>query len=442
MTILVLLLALLTPCWAAGPPNLLVVLTDDQRADTLDGMEMLSWLRGPKGVTFTRAYAATPLCCPSRASLLTGRYSRHTGVRTNTPPDGGYQVFDPSSTIATWLKAAGYTTALVGKYLNGVAAQPAPPGWDYWRVQFDFPTPAYTNFFVADNAGSITFYDQGEYSTDTLRDLALAFLQTAPEPWFLLFAPIAPHRHYVPAPRHVGLFAGLPPWRPPSYQEPDVSDKPSFIQALHGQQPEVSQDTIRQQQLETLEAVDEALAAFVWQLTVNQPGRLARTAVVYTSDNGLLWGEHWLYDRKIFSYEESARVPLVIRAPGTLSHTDDRLVSLVDLAPTLAAFAGVVPPTPADGQSLVPLLTGLPLPWRQDLLVEWIPDNVSFIPYGAVVSADGWKYIESQVDESGVSEELYHLSLDPHELVSQHANVEAAAQLALMRARLAALRAQ
>ncbi|MGH2640990.1 MAG: sulfatase-like hydrolase/transferase, partial [Actinomycetota bacterium] len=209
-------------------PNVIVVLTDDQRWDTFAAMPWLSsqlTRTGTGWAAFPNTFANTPLCCPARASLLTGLFARHTGVMDND--DGGR--FDASSTLATWLHAAGYRTGLVGKYLNRYpfGRLPfVPPGWDrFLAKQNQTGATVYRDFHAVDQ-GSPVFVRR--YATDWLAERAVGFVQTAPatQPFFLLFAPSAPHAPWIPAARHEGTLAGLA-----------IEEPPSVVGALRGAPP-------------------------------------------------------------------------------------------------------------------------------------------------------------------------------------------------------------
>ena len=245
---------------------MIVVLTDDQRADTFGAMPWLSGelARGASGwVTFPNAFANTPLCCPARASLLTGRYARHTGVQDNG--DGGN--LDESATLATWLHEAGYRTGLVGKYLNRYPfgrLPYVPAGWDRSVAKRNQSgETVYRNFRAVDQ-GSQVFVQ--EYATDWLADRAVEFVQTAPSsrPFFLLFAPSAPHPPWIPAERHEGALEELVVEEPPNVAGALRGAPPwvrSLPEASAAQRAEWLQDQRRAD--ETLLAVDEALHALV-----------------------------------------------------------------------------------------------------------------------------------------------------------------------------------
>jgi len=383
-----------------GRPNIVLILADDQRWDTLDAMPEVRSKFVDLGVTFTNSFVVNPECCPSRASILTGQYSHTTGVYKNEPPNGGFRSFRDADTIATRLHGARYSTALIGKYLNGYAkAGYVPPGWDRWVA---FTTSG-------QGAGDGDYYDYDlsvdgravshgrrpkDYSTDVLADDAVSFVQGADptRPLFLYFAPKAPHEPPVPAPRHEIAFSDLPPWRPPSYNEADVSDKPGYVRGRPPLGPvrRAGLDTLRIAQYRTLLAVDQAVGRIVDAL--DGAGRLTNTLLVYASDNGFLWGEHRLL-RKLVPYEESIRVPLVIRydAKIPLTRTDDHLVLNTDWAPTFAEAAGVRLSNP-EGASLLPLLSAVSsagLRWRGDFLVEHL-QSWDAVPSYCAVRGESW----------------------------------------------------
>src|SRR6185295_14155599 len=252
-------------------PNILFILTDDQRWDSTDGTHGIAGADvmprtraelGDSGIEFKNGFMTTPLCCPSRSSILTGSYAHRTGVYKNGGTNGGADDFNDVSTIATWLQGAGYRTSLMGKYLNGYAqlwTSPAPPyvppGWTEWRGAKNVAFFNYT-MVEPDGLGGYTEVAYGnaeaDYSTDVLREKAKTFISQSValgEPFFLYLAFKAPHLPQIPAPRHDGLFQSISPWRPPSYNEPDVSDKPTWLQG-HALQNSADLDQIRIDQLE------------------------------------------------------------------------------------------------------------------------------------------------------------------------------------------------
>jgi arylsulfatase A-like enzyme len=267
----------------------------------------------------------------SRATFLTGQHAHNHKVLNNVGPTGGYRRLDHTNTLATWLQAAGYYTAHIGKYLNGYGVQvprtTIPPGWTEWYGTPDPDAYAFYNYSINEN-GTLVFYGEGEenYQTDVYARKATDFIQrmaAQTTPFFLSIAPLPPHEDPneakfttvtpgpEPAPRHKGLFQNESLPRPPSFNEADVSDKPAMIRAL----PRLSSTKINslttayRRRLESLLAVDELLKAVMDTLAATN--QLDKTVVIFTSDNGYLQGEHRLAspNAKVFLYEESIRVP-------------------------------------------------------------------------------------------------------------------------------------
>ena len=426
------------------PPNIVLILSDDQRWDTLWGMPTVEEALASNGVTFANSFVVNPLCCPSRASLLTGRYSHSTGVYLNRPPHGGFTSFDDRHTLATALHAAGYETGLFGKYLNDYGSRPAeagyiPPGWDRWSVFLG--GPRYYDYRLAENGTVHTFGHRiSDYSTAVLAREAVQFVHDAHGPFFLLFAPYAPHEPAIPPPAYEDAFAHFSWWKPPSFNERDLSDKPAYIRRLGPltKRQEVRAARFRREQLEAALAVDDAVRALL--KTLEQRGLLDRTFIAYTSDNGVAWGEHPLIAaRKLVPYEEPIRVPLVIRYDPLVHEQpaqDGHLVLNIDLAPTLAALAGTSMPG-AEGRSLLPLLASrFPVPWRNDFLIEHLAGPPQRdVPTYCAVRTERYKYVLYQTRE----DELYDLLRDPHELRNMASHPSTAAIKTRLRRRLAQL---
>jgi arylsulfatase A-like enzyme len=369
---------------------------------------------------FTNAFVVNSLCCPSRSSILTGQYSHSTGVYSNTGQYGGWQAFRPheASTIAVWLKNAGYDTALIGKYLNGYSGTTEiPPGWDRWFAWETGSGGFFYNYTINDN-GALRFYgsDPSDYSTRVLTREAVSFIDHAQSPFFLYLALYAP-KNGVPDPRDASAFPDLKPYRPPNYNEADVSDKPAWVQNLPPltRWRRAAEDRRRLDQYRTLLGADRAVRHVVHAL--NLRGELNRTMIVFTSDNGLAWGEH-RWTNKLSPYEESIRVPYVVRYdPLTqLPRPDSHLVTNIDLAPTWADLAGIAAPG-AEGTSLLPLLSSPFAHWRSDFLVEHL-QNHDPIPTYCAVRNERYMYVAYGTGEK----ELYDLSADPFELRNREAD--------------------
>jgi arylsulfatase A-like enzyme len=423
----------LTPLSAqeTRPPNVVVIVADDMRWDELHAMPNVGERLAAGGVVFTDAFVVNPLCCPSRASILTGNHSHTTGVYRQTLPFGRWDAFDDSSTLATWLDDAGYDTALVGKYLDGyqrgALAGYVPPGWDRWVA---FVHSAYFDYELTVD-GEVVRYGDGpaDYATTVLADEAVSFVERADGPLFLYFAPPAPHAPATPPP---GAAGSVPAWEPPSsFGEADVSDKPAYVRRLRPIGADRMDDfaRIEADRLLTIRAVDEAVGRILDALA--STGRLDDTLVVFTSDNGVLLGEH-RWTKKEVPYEEAIRVPLVVRYDPLVDgpRAEAGLALNIDIAPTVADLAGVVAPS-MDGRSLRPLLAGEDTDWRTDLLIEHMEGSNRVPTYCAVRTATT-KYVVYATGE----EELYALDEDPHELDNLAGDPARAGELVALRARL------
>jgi N-acetylglucosamine-6-sulfatase len=419
------------------PPNVVVIMTDDQRVDDMAVLPAVRRSIVRRGAWFENSYVSFPLCCPSRATLLTGQYAHNHGVLDNRPPRGGYYRLDSDETLPVWLQRAGYETAHVGKYLNAYGTrdrEEVPPGWDEWHGVID-PTTYYYRGYVLNENGRLV--RPGRYQTDELTDRALRFVREAEPPFFLSLAYLAPHDDRrggrciysaKPAPRHAGRFAGARMPRPPSFGEPEMSDKPRFLRSLPFGSFEIGYAERQWRcRRESLLAVDEGVERIVRAL--RRAGALDRTLILFTSDNGYLLGEHRLADEKINVYEESVRVPLAIRGPGVPA--GERVpdpVTNVDLAPTIMEVAGADAGLEMDGRSLLPLARRPGRHMGRALLLENLsrPYERRYTPYVAVRWRDH-VYVEYRTGDR----ELYDLRRDPHQLrnlagASRHARLEGA----------------
>ena len=396
-----------------GPPDIVLIVTDDQRWDTLWAMPNVSERLAARGVTFAEAFVVNPLCCPSRASILTGDYSHTHLVYRQDPPFGRFNWFDDSSTLATWLDDAGYRTALFGKYIDGgqhaAVTGYVPPGWDRW-VAF-VHAEMYDYGLTFDGTVRRFGTSTGEHSTEVLADEAVAFVRDTDGPLFMIYAPAVPHAPAIPSPGDEEAFVELAPARPASFDEADVSDKPEWVRELPRltMHEERAIDAFRREQYRSLLGVDRAVGELLDAL--EERGRLENTLIVYTSDNGILHGEH-RWTKKEAPYEEAIRVPLVFRwdAAGWATRTESALALNIDLAPTIANAAGAERPA-TDGESLLPLLEDRTSTWRRDFLIEHLEGTNRVTTYCAVRSTR-WKYVRYATGE----EELYELETDPLEL--------------------------
>jgi len=400
-------------------PNILFILTDDLDFASAQKMPQIRSRLADAGASFEKAFVNYPLCCPSRATTLTGLYAHNHNVISNRFPDGGFEKFRDEGleedTIAVRLQEEGYRTALFGKYLNeypGDDPTYIPPGWDEWYGRVD-ENKLY-DYQINEN-GQVVSYgsDTENYYTDVLSRQASDFIGSGAEdsrPFFMYVAPTAPHDPAIPAERHKGAFAGEQAPRPPSFDEEDVSDKPYVVSSLKRISEEEASaiDDYYRKRLESMLAVDEMVGALVEELEA--VGELDDTYIFFTSDNGYLLGEHRIQYGKNRPYEEGSHVPLWVRGPGiTPESTIERLTLNTDFAPTFADLAGA--DFRADGRSLAPLLRSENPPWRSAVLLEKLGKGA----YEGV-RTETHKYVEY---DNG-KKELYDLETDPYELESLH----------------------
>ncbi len=440
---------------AAVRPNVVVLMTDDQTVADLEAMPRTRAVLARQGVSFDRSYVSYPVCCPSRATYLSGQYAHNHGVLGLYPPTGGYGRFDHSNALPVWLQRAGYATAHIGKYMNGyrmVVGAQQPPGWTEWYGAVDGSTYLMWGYTLDENGVAHTYgtpldEDPRLYQTDVYRRKAVDFIERrapSPRPFFLSVAFLAPHhenravrrltgRLVRPAPRHARALADTPLETPPGFAEHDRSDKPRFLRRRHAiAAAGVSRIAQRSRDRRaSLLAVDEAVEAIVAAL--RRTGELENTYVLLTSDNGYMQGEHGVPSGKMLPYDPSTRVPLIVRGPGIPAGGVSRqLVGNIDLAPTIVQLAGASPGRSFDGQSLLPFARdpGLRAPRallhetggsryvrRRDQDAGGMPAVRRVLSYRAV-RTERWLYVEYRDG----ARELYDLRHDPWELRSLHAD--------------------
>ena len=399
----------------AERPNFVFVLTDDLDERAMEDLPGITDVIGANGSTFENAYVTFPLCCPSRATILRGQYAHNHSILHNVPPDGGEQKFRDlgrdRSTVATWLKGAGYRTSYIGKYLNGYGGGELyiPPGWDEWFVLNGRPSGSSVN----DNGRTITITGT---STDVFANEASDFIRRSsanPEPFFAVVGTAAPHDPPPVANRHQSSFLDTPLPKPQNFDEADVSDKPRWVQ----QYPRLTQAQIDEltslyrERLRSMLAVEDLLRQIV--ATLQETGELSNTYIFFTSDNGYDFGNHRLYPAgKLRPYEEDIGVPLMVRGPGVPAGVvRQELVINNDFAPTIADLADASTPAFVDGSSFAPLLTNSPpSSWRTAFLEE---ETISHAHRG--VHTQRYMFTEYDTGEH----ELYDLQLDPYQLQSK-----------------------
>jgi N-acetylglucosamine-6-sulfatase len=488
-----------------GRPNILVVMTDDQAKADVSKMPNVRRLLAARGTSFADAIDSFPLCCPARATFITGQYAHNHGVAGNFWPYGWYGMKHRGNILPAWLQKAGYRTALIGKWLNGYGALDAhgevPKGFDVWRGLLDSSSYDYYNFVMnrdgrlrtwgdADFARKLVEFakievvrnDAGlagifgrltevfgpapygyfgaenpkDYSPDVTGRIAERLVRKerkSNRPFFIWWAPVAPHREDVattlmkregrdprPAPRYEASSSRYELPRPPGFNERDFADKPS---RLRDTARLLTDAEIEQLQLDyegrigSLLAVDDHVKRLLRILRATR--QLKNTLIVFLSDNGWLQGEHRIPGDKFLAYEESLRVPLILRGPGVpAGRTVRGQVSNIDLAPTLLDVARARAGRTLDGVSLMAAVRDPSKRPRRALQVEALaplfrhdlPVNRWDRPYTGV-RTDRYTYVV--YTETG-DRELYDRRRDPHQL----RNVAADPAYAKARSRLAA----
>lgn len=386
-------------------PNVLIIFTDDQRPDTMAVMPQVQKWFEQLGTEYPNTYVSTPLCCPSRATIMTGRYAHNHGVVDNT----AHHNMDQTTTLQALLRGAGYKTSIIGKYFNGWPLRRDPEHFDRWAI---FRSGYFGTKWAVD--GKVQTI--GRYSTDYMAGRATRVMKSFDkskdsQPWLMYVTPSAPHEPFTPVTRHAT--APVPAWDPPpSFGEEDKSDKPPAIRDINSDEPGIMR--IREGQFRTLMAVDEMVGRLM--ATLRDLRELKRTLVFFLSDNGYFWGEHGLTDKRM-PYTEAIRVPLYIRWPGHIAAgaRDGRQASLVDIAPTVLAATGTFahPTYPPDGRSLLDT-------WdRGHVYVEYFPDRgAGAIGLWASIRTRTVQYVEYYAPDTGLVEfrEYYDLEEDPYQL--------------------------
>jgi arylsulfatase A-like enzyme len=394
-----------------GRPNILVIMTDDQRPYTLSAMRKTRTRFRDQGTTFSNAYAATPLCCPSRASVMTGRYAHNHGVTTNI---GAASKLDQRSTIQRYLRDNGYFTATAGKFFNDWPVTTNPSYFDRWTIFGG--GYANTNMNVDGVVGRVA-----EYSTTFIRTKAIEYIRTFEQaddarPWYISITPFAPHSPYTAEPKYqeapVGTWNGNP-----AVFETDKRDKPPYVRTrnaglLAGQE-------VRTKQLRTQRSVDDLVGAVFGAM--DTLGETGTTLAIFLSDNGFMWAEHGIIEKRM-PYTQAIRIPLYVRWPGhaRAGATDHRLVANIDLAPTILGAAGITPDAEyrMDGKSLFSSAR------HPRLLLEYFFDTTSagtaHAPPWAGNRTTTYEYVEWYDTASGALtfREYYDLVDDPWQLVN------------------------
>ncbi|KRF02914.1 hypothetical protein ASG88_06020 [Nocardioides sp. Soil777] len=415
------------------PPNIVLITSDDQTAVELRWMPRTRRLLGRAGVSFSDMVAPHPNCCPSRAQILSGQYAHNNGVRTNGPPWGGHQRFDPSTALPVWLQRAGYETGFVGKYLHGYdESDGIEPGWDRWRPIIGVLSDYHSFLQYAD--GELVRFGPEDYHTDEVarqsREL-VRDLGAGDRPFFLWSSFLAPHGTCQGNPqpdcsgpppaadRHADILGDV---RLPALDSPSFNKRGPWAKARGTSAPARSRTDAQRlftQRVRALAALDEAVAGIVEEL--DRTGELENTVLMFTSDNGYLFGEHRLVGKNV-PYEEAVRVPLLMRGPGIpAGQRRTQTVATIDLAPTIAELAGARPMRRTDGTSLLPYaVADRPQPDRALLLQAGSKGTVK---------ARAWTFRGVRTDRYTLVRwkkprlrELYDRRRDPYQLTNVHAD--------------------
>ena len=440
-------------------PNLVVVMADDMRQDDLRFAPNVRRLVLERGTQFVNSFSPFPLCCPARASFLTGQYAHNHGVYHHLEPYG-FGSFDDSFTLATALRRSGYHTAFVGKYLNNYGRQPSlvtgepswryvPPGWEDWRAAVEAApgSPAtgdtYRYFDTSYNLNGTVWNDPGSYQTDTLGAMARDVVREYAgddAPFFLYLSFVAPHTSALredddppdlatpERPDRVkGRFDDVVTKAPGltrrGASDRDMSDEAPIMRGRGEPDADLRAQLVAstRQRAEAISVLDEQLGRLV--RTLERRGEWDDTVLLFTSDNGYFLGEHRRPSGKVLPHEPSLRVPLALAGRGVpAGELRYDPVTTVDLTATLAEYAGVtdrlarhhVP----DGLSMVPVVRDGDRGWRRPVLTEAMirpADDVRPHGFGhrdsIGVRVGGWKYVRYL--RTG---ELYDLDDDPNEL--------------------------
>lgn len=445
----------------SAKPNIVFVLVDDMDSGLLKYMPQVQQLQ-KDGTNFSNYSVTNSLCCPSRASILTGKYPHNTKILTNMAPDGGFKAFRDrgleKQSVAVRLQQAGYQTGFMGKYLNGYEPKKliengksyVPPGWNEWDVAGGDGYPQF-NYTLNENGKLVPY---GKKPTDYLGDVIAgkgdAFIRKsaqAGKPFMLELSTFAPHGPFTPAPRHKNEFPGLKAPRDPSFNEADVSDKANWLRSkaklTEREITKIDQDY--RKRVQSLQAVDEMIGRL--RATLTATGQADNTHIVFSSDNGFHLGQHRLRSGKTTAFNTDVNVPMVVAGPGVKPGAQtSQTAENIDLFSTFTELAGASS-AGTDGTSLVPLLRGQSSDRKTTGLVEHqsINRNKSDPDYQSIKNGDAPTYTAirtattTYVEYLNGEREYYDRKRDPYELTNSYSSVPPA-QRATLHKQLEALR--
>jgi len=416
---------------AAEKLNFLFILTDDQRYDALSiaGHPFLQtpnmdWV-AKTGARFTNAFVTTSLCSPSRASFLTGKYAHRHGVLNNITPWN-----EQNTTFLELMKKSGYYTGFIGKWhmpgkgLPDLAGQGKVDEFISFTAVAGTGQGVYWNCPLVKNGKSLPAKG---YISDVLNGLAIDFLRQARSKNFCLYlSHKAAHAPFQPPSSYKGIYDREDLRLPPEYLARGLNFKFCAPHSSSGILRRGTMEDEYRRYCETLKALDDSLARVFEEL--DKLKLLEQTVIIFAGDNGYLWGEHNLVDKR-FAYEESMRIPFLVRAPGIISAPGkniDQMVLNIDLAPTLLELAGLPIPEDMQGMSFKPLLQGKNIPWRKSFLYEYLYDPPHPVPSLLAVRTETMKLVK--YDKNKLPDELYDLAADPRELNNLSQNLDYASQ--------------
>ncbi len=432
-------------------PNIILILTDDQTMEAVARMPYVS--SRTDWISFDRAYINNGLCCPSRATILTGQYDTRNRVGTNAQG----RLLNERETLPVWLRRAGYQTGLFGKYLNQYPfgrGLYVPPGWTEWQAAYsDGPQwqmyPQYHWKLNANGTSRSFLSAPADYQVNVLGNRMNTWVRSRAatgQPFFAMFTPTATHYPWRASPTRAGTMTNAPVTRSPSFNIA-ASDQPAYLRAQPASNGP-AMDTARRKQWEGAASVDDAIRRL--DSTLQAAGVFENTITIFMTDNGYSFGEH-RWQTKRCEFNECSRTPMLIRYPGLAGrHDASHLLSNVDIAATISELAGATPAVQQDGMSFAPLILGQTVPWRDSVLFHWPGGDMegragqpdSMPQFWAVLAraSDGrlWKYVELDTGER----ELYDQAADRYEMDNLAGDPTRAGIQAELQAELRALKAE
>jgi N-acetylglucosamine-6-sulfatase len=431
-------------------PNILYILTDDQSMASVAKMPYVS--SQTDWISFDKAYINNGLCCPSRATILSGQFDTHTKVGNNVQGKN----FSEKETLPVWMQRAGYQTGMFGKYLNSYPfgrGMYVPAGWNEWQAAYNSGSQwgIYSQYHWKLNSNgksSDHLNAPADYMPTVISDRMVDFIKAkaaANQPFFAQYTPTATHGPWTASPTRKGFYNNAAVTRNPNFNYV-AANQPAYLKAQPMLSP-TGEDANRRREWAGALSVDDTIKKI--DDTLKSAGVYDNTIVIFMTDNGYAFGDH-RWQRKRCPYNECAQTPMLIRYPGLAArHDTTHLVSNVDIASTISELGGATPAIPQDGFSFASLILGQDVPtWRDSVLLHWPggdmkgasgkPDSIPQF-WGTIgYTSDGgfWKYVELDTGER----ELYDEITDPNEMTNLYNNYAYTTQQAEMRNKLLALK--